>query len=163
MKKNLFQSGMTSLYPARIVNSCYFDTHDLKLFSESEEVFYQEKKFEFDGIIKNNFTREVKISSIEGRFKYQKEIYIQKFEDLFNLKIFDKLYGELVPILNVSYEREYFSYKNLRITFDKNITYTYLKLTSKPVLNDSECVMEIKAPINCNEKLYRKINTLAYN
>ena len=51
MKKNLFQSGMTSLYPARIVNSCYFDTHDLKLFSESEEGVLPRKKFEFDGII----------------------------------------------------------------------------------------------------------------
>ena len=159
MKKNLFQSGMTSLYPARIVNSCYFDTHDLKLFSESEEGVLPRKKVRIRWYNnKNNFTREVKISSIEGRFKYQKkEIYIQKFEDLFNLKIFDKLYGELVPILNVSYEREYFSYKNLRITFDKNITYTYLKLTSKPVLNDSECVMEIKAPINCNENYIEKL------
>tara|TARA_B100000902_G_C27289561_1_gene906380 strand:- start:96 stop:692 length:597 start_codon:yes stop_codon:yes gene_type:complete len=158
IKKNLIQSGMNSLYPARIINSCYFDTHDLKLFSESEEGVLPRKKVRIRWYNKqNNFTKEVKISSIEGRFKYQKKINIQKFEDLSNLRIFDKLYGELTPILNVSYEREYFSYKSLRLTFDKNITYTFLKSISKPVFNDNECVMEIKVPINCNENYIEKL------
>ena len=159
VKKKLFQSGMCSLYPARNVNSCYFDTHDLKLFSESEEGVLPRKKIRIRWYDKkNNFSKEVKISSIEGRFKYQKKkINIRTFEDLLNLRIFDKLYGELIPILNVSYEREYFSFKNLRITFDKNITYTYLKSISKPVFNDNECVMEIKVPINCNENYIENI------
>ena len=79
VKKKLFQSGMSSLYPARIVNSCYFDTHDLKLFSESEEGVLPRKKIRIRWYDKkNNFSKEVKISSIEGRFKYQKKKLISK-------------------------------------------------------------------------------------
>ena len=37
LKQKLLNSGMTNLYPPRIVNSCYFDTPELKLFNESEE------------------------------------------------------------------------------------------------------------------------------
>ena len=72
-------------------------------------------------------------------------------DELFDIKIFDKLYGELIPVLIISYEREYFSFNNLRITFDKNISYTFIKSISKPTFKDSECVMEVKVPIDCDD------------
>ncbi len=153
LKQKLLKSGMTNLYPPRIVNSCYFDTPELKLFNESEEGILPRKKIRvrwYDKSIK--FTKEVKISSLEGRFKYQKKnLKVQNLENLLNIKIFDNSYGELMPILNVSYKREYFLFKKLRVTFDENISYTFLKSISKPSYKDNECVMEVKAPINCND------------
>jgi len=153
VKKQLFQTGMVSLHPARLINSCYFDDSELKLFHESEEGVLPRKKFRIRWYNKSNiFTEEIKISSIEGRFKYQKKILnIHKAEELFDITIFDKFYGELKPILVVSYEREYFKFNNLRITFDKNISYTFIKTISKLMLKDKECVMEVKVPINCDD------------
>ena len=153
IKKQLFQAGMILLHPSRLINSCYFDNSELKLFHESEEGVLPRKKFRIRWYNKSNiFTEEIKISSIEGRFKYQKKILnIHKSDELFDIKIFDKLYGELIPVLIISYEREYFSFNNLRITFDKNISYTFIKSISKPTFKDSECVMEVKVPIDCDD------------
>ena len=69
------------------------------------------------------------------------------------------MYGELIPVLIVRYEREYFSLNDLRITLDKNISYDYIKSFSKPTLKDSECVMEVKVPIDCDDGVYRKFST----
>ena len=93
------------------------------MFHESEEGVLPRKKFRIRWYNKSNvFTEEIKISSIEGRFKYQKKtLNIRNTDELFNIKIFDKLYGELIPVLIVRYEREYFSLNDLRITLDKNI------------------------------------------
>lgn len=153
VKKQLFQAGMIFLHPSRLINSCYFDNSELKLFHESEEGVLPRKKFRIRWYNKSNiFTEEIKISSIEGRYKYQKKILdIHKSDEIFDIKIFDKLYGELIPVLIISYEREYFSFNDLRITFDKNISYTFVKSISKPIFKDSECVMEVKVPIDCDD------------
>ena len=106
----------------------------------------------------NIFTKEIKISSIEGRFKYKKKITkIYKPEELFNIKIFDKTYGELSPIIMVYYEREYFLFNNLRITFDKNISYTFLKSITRPMFKDKECVMEVKVANDCDDDYIEKL------
>ncbi len=154
IKKQLFQAGMISLHPSRLINSCYFDNSGLRMFQESEEGVLPRKKFRIRWYNKSHiFTEEIKISSIEGRFKYQKKtLNIHKSDELFGIKVFDKLYGELTPVLIVRYEREYFSLNNLRITFDKNISYDCIKSISKPTLKDSECVMEVKVPIDCDDQ-----------
>lgn len=159
VKKKLFQAGMTSLYPSRLINSCYFDTSELKLFHDSEEGILPRKKIRIRWYNKSNiFTEEIKISSIEGRFKYQKKILdINKAEELSYVKKFDIFYGELKPVLIVSYEREYFLFHKLRITFDKNISYTLLKSISKPIFKDNECVMEVKVPISCDDNYIEKL------
>ena len=153
VKKQLFQIGMISLHPSRLINSCYFDNSELRMFHESEEGVLPRKKFRIRWYNKSNvFTEEIKISSIEGRFKYQKKtLNILNTDELFDIKIFDKLYGELIPVLIVRYEREYFSLNDLRVTFDNNISYDYIKSFSKPTLKDSECVMEVKVPIDCDD------------
>ena len=53
----------------------------------------------------------------------------------------------------IRYEREYFSLNDLRITLDKNISYDYIKSFSN-TLKDSECVMEVKVPIDCDNDGY---------
>lgn len=153
IKKRLLQSGMNTLHPTRVVNSCYFDTPNLKLFHDSEEGVLPRKKFRIRWYNKSNiFHEEIKISSIEGRFKYQKKkLNNLKFDELLNMKIFDKCYGELMPILIVSYEREYFLFNDLRITFDKDISYTFIKSVSQHIFKDKEFVMEVKVPIHCDD------------
>lgn len=159
VKKQLFQIGMISLHPSRLINSCYFDNSELRMFHESEEGVLPRKKFRIRWYNKSNvFTEEIKISSIEGRFKYQKKtLNILNTDELFDIKIFDKLYGELIPVLIVRYEREYFSLNDLRVTFDNNISYDYIKSFSKPTLKDSECVMEVKVPIDCDDEYIEKL------
>ena len=159
VKKQLFQIGMISLHPSRLINSCYFDNSGLRMFHESEEGVLPRKKFRIRWYNKSNvFTEEIKISSIEGRFKYQKKtLNILNTDELFDIKIFDKLYGELIPVLIVRYEREYFSLNDLRVTFDNNISYDYIKSFSKPTLKDSECVMEVKVPIDCDDEYIEKL------
>ena len=70
--KNIMKGvGMKLLFPSRLINSCYFDTRNFQLFTESEEGVLPRKKIRvrwYDGI--PNYTKETKISSIEGRFKY---------------------------------------------------------------------------------------------
>ena len=76
---------------------------------------------------------------------------IYKIDDILRINIFDSTYGKLSPIIFVKYERLYFNLNKLRITFDKNISYKYIKSGSLEFLKDEECVMEVKVPIECND------------
>jgi hydroxyacyl-ACP dehydratase HTD2-like protein with hotdog domain len=159
IKKLLLSAGMTTLHPARVINSCYFDTKNLFFYQESEEGVLPRKKIRIrwydDDIL---FTKEVKISSIEGRYKYTNELSsVGSLEDIERLNFFDQEYGNLTPVLIVKYEREYHSLKGLRITFDKNIAYSDLRLNTKPTFKDSECVMEVKVPIDCGDDYIEEI------
>ena len=61
---------MKKLYKGRLVNSCYLDTYDLRMFSESDEGILPRKKIRFRWYENEEiFNKEIKISSIEGRFK----------------------------------------------------------------------------------------------
>ena len=153
IKGQLDCEGMKILHPSREINSCYFDTPSQRMYSESEEGILPRKKIRvrWYGELKN-YTKETKISSVEGRFKYSSPMDSLTKDDCPNsLQFFEKDYGLLVPTLVVSYEREYYLFHNMRITFDRNIKYTDLRFASKPTFRDSECVMEIKVPIDCGE------------
>lgn len=154
----LFKNGMKELYPPRIINSCYFDTENLSLFHDSEEGVLPRKKIRLrwynDSL---DLNKEIKISSLEGRYKISKKFHqINKPDDLLKLKLFDSIYGNLKPTLIVSYERFYFNFNHLRVTFDKNITYLYIKNTIHQKINDNECVMEVKVPIKCSNDFIDK-------
>ena len=155
LKKDLIIKGMKELYPKRIINSCYFDSHDLRCFYDSDEGVLPRKKIRLRWYEdKEKITKEIKISSIEGRFKTSENFYDYKFLEKFNYSLYDKLYGILYPKIIVSYYREYFLLKNIRITFDSNIKYTNLNGLNGFIINDQETVMEIKAdPTNSISKL----------
>ena len=148
-KNKLLNSGMLPLYPPRIINSCYFDTKNFQMFNESEEGVLPRKKIRVRWYSQDSsFTKEVKISSIEGRFKYSSLLSnLKSFCEIKKLKFFDKLYGTLFPCIIISYSREYFLLKNLRITFDKNITYKSINMRYRKFY-DPEHVMEVKVPID---------------
>ena len=158
MKNSLLLSGMTSLFPSRSINSAYFDTEHFNLFTDSEEGVLPRKKIRirwYDN--ESSLRKETKISSIEGRYKLSEELICPDFLDHFKSSLIDNDYGLLRPTLMVSYSREYFSLKGLRITFDTNIRYNNLRSnTSKPV-SDEECVMEIKTAPEISDDYIEKI------
>ena len=116
-------------------------------------MFYQEKKIRVRWYEKElKFNREIKISSIEGRFKTTSlETNIRSLEDVVMLSYFDQLYGPLKPSLLVSYQRQYFTFNNLRLTFDTRIVYSDPFTADQGKIKDSECVMEIKVPFDCDD------------
>ena len=153
IKMDLISLGMQELHPSRQVNSCYFDTSELILYYESEEGVLPRKKIRirwYDDVAK--FNKEIKISSLEGRFK-KTEVAgsLLTVNDLHRTICFDKDYGSLSPVLQVRYVREYFFYKSLRITFDSDISYEFLRSATNASRRDPECVMEVKVPIDCDD------------
>jgi hypothetical protein len=48
--------------------------------------------------------------------------------------------------MEVSYQREYFYYQGVRVTFDTEISYAPKRLAKGINLKDSECVVEVKTP-----------------
>ena len=79
------------------------------------------------------------------------EIKIDNLHDLKKYKIFDNEYGFLRPSLIIKYEREYFSYRKLRLTFDTNISYENILSLTNTIIVDPENVMEVKTSINISE------------
>jgi len=148
MKSSLFSSGMSKLFPNRTINSVYFDTNRLDMFFDSEEGILPRKKVRvrwYDEV--NSLKKETKFSSLEGRYKVSEPYVSDNFLKNLNDNLLDCDYGLLKPILIVSYSREYFLLKNLRITFDSCIRYTDLNSFSDRSFSDEENVMEIKTSV----------------
>ena len=155
LKESLMSRGMDFLYTPRVIKSIYFDTKNLNLFHDSEEGVLPRKKIRIRSY--NNERKqhkEIKISSIEGRYKIS-ELF-SEHENL-NRHFFDKNYGVISPSLEVSYTREYFSFNKLRITFDSNIRYINMRSIVPIEGYDSECVVEIKTSANSSDDFIKRI------
>ena len=152
-KNQLLKQGMTPLYKPRRINSIYFDTGNLNMFFDSEEGILPRKKIRVRWYNEEQkFTFEKKISSIEGRFKTTNLLgYISQDSEILNEQYLDCQYGKVTPTLRVSYERSYFIFRSMRITFDDNIIYKNNKTNFKRVYQDPERVIEIKIPVDCSE------------
>jgi hypothetical protein len=150
LKKDLIKIGMKKLYNRRKINSCYFDTKDLSFFSQSEEGTLPRRKIRvrwYDDEMK--FFKETKISSIEGRFKLQKQLNdCNSLNDLKKMKFFESYHGLIQPIIIVSYLREYYFFKKLRITMDYNISYIDINSLKLIKYLDRETVLEVKTSDN---------------
>ena len=153
LKSNLLSQGMNELYPMRKVNSCYFDTNEMQMFHDSDQGVLPRKKIRIRNYNDEKiFTKEIKISSEEGRYKKTKKILENNYE-----YILDNIYGKLKPTLFISYFREYFFLKGLRITFDRNIEYENLRMIASLKMKDHECVMEIKTSIDVEDNYITKV------
>ena len=91
-----------------------------------------------------NSSLEIKISSIEGRFKEVSKLTDIEEEKLIANGYFDSVYGLLEKKINVSYSRSYFEYGQVRITCDTDIKYKDLKSNSN-LFYEKDAVIEIKA------------------
>jgi len=154
----LYKQGMETLFEQRIINSVYFDTVDLNMFNDSEEGTLPRKKvrIRWYGDTKL-FTLETKTSSIEGRFKLTNKLEKTLTENkLLKRNRVDAQYGVIHPTLKVSYNRSYFIFNEMRITFDKDITYQYLRYANNRKYFDPERVVEIKTPTSCPDDFVEK-------
>ena len=157
LKFSLLEKGMKVLYPKRIIKSCYFDTKNLQMFHDSEEGILPRKKIRYRWYNSvQEVNKEIKISSIEGRYKKTYFIGPIKLSQLNQHKLYDQKYGAIYPYIFIKYIREYFSYKKLRFTFDTDIEYEKINSYSCRSI-DKDNVMEIKAPSTINDDYLEKI------
>lgn len=145
--------GMEEMHPERLVKSCYFDTNNLTLFHQSEEGTLPRKKIRvrwYNNLLK--FQKELKISSLEGRFKTTEILHqISDIHEVYDLRILERDYGMLVPKIVISYRRNYYKYHNLRITFDHAINFENAASDAAFCMPEPFCVMEVKAPVSVSE------------
>jgi len=159
LKNRLIKKGMKFLYPQRKINSIYFDTPNLDFYTASEEGVLPRKKIRirwYDENISKVF-KETKISSIEGRYKFNSQFSKDIIFKSKKLQLFDDEYGILKPQIMISYKREYFVFNNLRLTFDTNIVYEDIWSLSRCNIADNECVMEIKVNFDVNDDYIEKL------
>lgn len=154
LKFSLLEQGMKILYPKRNIKSCYFDTKNLLMFYQSEDGILPRKKIRYRWYDSNLIiNKELKISSIEGRYKETFFVGPINLSKLSQTKLFDHDYGFIYPSLKINYFREYYTFKKLRFTFDTNIEYEKLDSNIMQKSIDNDCVMEIKATNNINDDL----------
>ena len=152
--KNLKNDGYDILYPKRKICSIYFDNDDLDMFTDSEEGSIPRKKYRIRNYPSSeeiNFNLEIKISSIEGRFKTTKYINSKKKDYYIKFGILDNQYGQIFPVCKVVYLRKYYSKDNIRVTHDTALEY-YNYNNSFSFKDDRE-VVEIKTPKNIDRNI----------
>lgn len=117
----IFQSKLSSIHPEREISSLYMDTIDLKLFKDSQlfdvdKIKFRYRKYSND----NNIYFEIKENNKLGKFKKTENTNYKNFKEIKNLFFKDLL---LEPTIEINYIRNYYKYKNLRITIDKGLNY----------------------------------------
>ena len=157
LKFSLLEKGMKVSYPKRIIRSCYFDTKNLQMFHDSEEGILPRKKIRYRWYNSvQEVNKEIKISSIEGRYKKTYFIGPIKPSQINQKKLYDQQYGAIYPYILIKYTREYFFYKKLRFTFDTDIEYEKIDSHNFKSI-ENFCVLEIKAPSDINDDYLEKI------
>lgn len=147
LRKILLDSGMVQLFPSRILSSLYFDNQQWLMFHESDDGVTPRKKLRIRSYSASETSLiETKVSSSEGRYKTSYPITIERVKQLTKTGIYMQSYGWCSPRIKVSYEREYFKFDDLRLTFDSKICYS--QFGHQQSYKDSESVMEAKFDIN---------------
>jgi hypothetical protein len=172
-------------YPARKVNSLYFDTSDFSFVKENLSGNSIRNKIRLRWYSENEKPPELEIKKREGRLGYKTkymldQIRIEDFDQL-NMKKLNKLIFDsviknykydmifntfLYPILKVNYERQYFeTQKGIRATLDKRIKFSPLSLYNKidyyQEISYPKIILELKFPLELKleaSKLIRKLN-----
>jgi len=159
LRNSLLSQGMRELHPERTVSSIYFDTRSYKMFYESEEGILPRKKYRvrwYDD--EPLYSKEVKVSSVEGRFKTSTTLSsVMSEKDILKMPLNDGIYGHITSVLKVSYVRSYYQFKEARITFDGKISYQNCKVKTKSLFFDPENVVEIKVPFHCGDDYIQSI------
>ena len=158
LQSKLVHLGMNKIYVDRSITSVYMDTADMRMFFESEDGILPRKKIRFRWYNEeSDISLETKISSLEGRFKMSQPFNEQKFLDaVINYSHFDQDYGFLEPKLTVKYQRAYYFYEGMRITFDRDISYLSPKTITQISRADPEVVVEVKTAADCGDDFISK-------
>ncbi len=150
-KKFLTKRSAKQLYKPRLIKSLYFDDLNFNMYNDSIEGVAPRKKIrirEYPSGDDKNFYLEIKISSVEGRFKTRTIVDNKKINYYKKAGVFDSQYGTCLPNFYVSYEREYSIINDVRISIDKNLVYKSYRTNN--VYNDSNSIVEIKTSIKKN-------------
>ena len=150
-KSFLANKTAKQIYQPRKIQSLYFENLNYEMYNDSLEGLTPRKKIRvrnYPGTEDKNQYLEMKISSVEGRFKTRKIIDKNKFNYIKTKGILDSQYGLCKPCLYVIYDREYFKIDDVRISIDNNISY---KLYPENIYEkDESSIVEIKTSINKN-------------
>ena len=140
----LQDSSAKEMYPTRLIKSIYFDNQNFSAYRESIEGVVPRKKIRIRNYPNTsaNFNLEIKINSIDGKFKTTKNDI--DFINILKNGYHDCNYGLCHPVVEVSYFRKYFSIFNLRVTLDTSISYKQYK-KKKLIPYDDISIMEIKS------------------
>ena len=108
-------NGGYKLFDSRIVSSTYFDNDELRMFKDSEEGSVPRKKIRIRSYTKiphslDSSSLEVKISSVEGRYKTRTKSF--NLKKSLNIGMLDKDYGICKPKVRVTYRRAYYKIYN---------------------------------------------------
>jgi len=160
IKSLLLNKGGKELYPKRKISSLYFDSTQLKMFTDSEEGITPRKKIRVRMYPGDNTNKglnlETKISSAEGRFKKSINFNEKEFNKICDQGIYDADYGICYPQIWVEYCREYFIVKNQRVTLDYNLLFKSYK--SKVIIENNEnLILEIKGDNNFKKDSFDNI------
>ena len=150
-RKYLVKKSAKVLYPPRIIKSLYFDNLKFDMYNDSIEGSVPRKKIrirEYPNSEVKKYYLEIKTSSVEGRFKKNKEIDINTFDLYKNNGYLDSQYGTCLPNYYVIYLREYSLIDDVRISIDKNISYKNIK--SNISFYDHNSIVELKTSSNKN-------------
>ena len=114
------------LFPKRNILSIYFDNSNLSLYNDSIEGVVPRKKIRLrtynnSNTSNQNYNLEIKINSVEGRFKTSEKI--KEHVKLLKGGYYDNKYGLCCPIVEIKYLREYFKIFGIRITLDTRIKF----------------------------------------
>lgn len=157
----VFENGGTELHKPRIVSSTYFDNDNMGMFIDSEEGSIPRKKIRVRSYDKKphaaeTSTFEMKISSIEGRYKTTSRNF--DLHKIMNIGVLDNDYGICKPKVRVSYERAYYAINGIRLTVDQNIEYVLAdgNRRSQNRIIDPEIAVELKAPYSVHEAYLNK-------
>jgi len=146
----IYENDGYKLYETRIVSSTYLDNDNMQMFKDSEEGCVPRKKIRIRSYTKKEHkidqsALEVKISSVEGRYKTS----VQNFDlqKIMSKGLFDQDYGICRPIVRVSYKRDYYKIHNVRLTIDRYIEYVKLNSRGKGAYKvyEPNIIIEIKA------------------
>ena len=150
-KNFLADKTVTQIYQPRKIQSLYFENPNYDMYTDSLEGLTPRKKIRvrnYPTTQDANLYLEIKISSVEGRFKTRKIVDKEKFNYIKTKGILDSQYGLCKPCLYVVYDREYFKLDDVRISIDNNIRY---KLYPENIYqSDQSSIVEIKTSIRKN-------------
>tara|TARA_Y100000590_G_C15520216_1_gene939100 strand:- start:397 stop:993 length:597 start_codon:yes stop_codon:yes gene_type:complete len=150
-KSYLAHKTVKPIYKPRRIQSLYFDNLYYEMYNDSIEGLTPRKKIRvrnYPNAQDGKMYFEIKISSVEGRFKTRKIINKNKFDYIKTKGIMDSQYGLCKPCLYVTYEREYFIIGDVRISIDNNINYKLY--TNNICSRDESSIVEIKTSIGKN-------------
>jgi len=148
-KDFIFKKNAKEIFPSRKIKSLYFENSNDEMYKDSIEGILPRKKIRVRNYPESknlSFYLEMKISSVEGRYKTSKVIEEDKFTEIKKLGIYDGQYGICRPLIYVTYDREYYQLNDVRISIDENINYSLF--SGRRLGSDTNSIVELKAKIN---------------